>query len=64
MNAANDPKAHRGKVDAMQRLLTVVCLLAFGAEMYGQNTPRAIAHDFAGNYSSLKPEHRVHCVDP
>jgi hypothetical protein len=42
----------------MQHIVTVVLLVAFGAEVRGQNTPNA-AGNFAGGYASLKPEQKT-----
>jgi hypothetical protein len=43
----------------MRQLLTVVCLVAFGAEMRGQNTPNDATGNFARGYASLKPEQKA-----
>jgi hypothetical protein len=40
----------------MRQVLTFVLLVAFGADMRGQNTPNAATGNFAGGYASLKPE--------
>ena len=43
----------------MRQVFTVLCLVAFAAEMQGQNTPNDVPGRFAGKYASLKPEQRA-----
>ena len=43
----------------MQQVVAFALLVAFGAEMRGQNTPHAATGNFAGGYTSLKPEQKA-----
>jgi hypothetical protein len=57
--SASRCRAAAREVYTMRQLLTVVYLVGFGAQMHGQNTPKAATGNFAGEYRSLKPEQKA-----